>query len=187
MGLDKAPPSDTSDAKVQQVYVKACICDQLGNGALINLGISSGNAPVAVCPGPNIAYFDRLYTMREMVNHIYGRGKSLVPDNRPHMFSKDLVMSVDYFGKLAAKLEAGDAKALAYLAEFKTNLEAGLEYYRDLVEEKPFPGENLASLKETMVQQGRRLQEFWKDAQAKAGSEVAERTTAAAAKSRPGA
>jgi hypothetical protein len=187
MGLDKAPPSDTADAKVQQVYVKSCICDQLGNGALINLGISSGNAPVAVCPGPNIAYFDRLYTMREMVNHIYGRGKSLVPDSRPHMFTKDLVMSVDYFGKLAAKLEAGDAKALAYLAEFKANLEAGLEYYRDFVEQKPFPGENLASLKKAMVEQDRRLQEFWKAAQDQAGSEVVEAAMAAAAKSRPGA
>ena len=162
MGIDKAPPSDTPDAKLQQVYVKSCICDQLGNGALINLGVTSGNAPVSVCPGPNIAYFDRLYTLREMVNHIYGRGKSLVPENRPHMFTKDLVMSVDYFGKLVDKLEAGDAKAFAYLDVFRANLEDGLDYYRTLVEEKPFPGENLASLKEAMEVQGQRLQDLWK-------------------------
>jgi hypothetical protein len=170
MGIDKAPPSDTPDAKVQQVYVKQCICDQLGNGALINLGISPAHAPVSVCPGPNIAYFDRLYTLREMVNHIYGRGKSLVPEDRPHMFTKDLVMSVDYFAKLVDKLTAGDAKAYAYLEVFKTNLEDGLKYYEALVEEKPFPGENLASLKSAMAIQGARLQDLWKTAQDKAGA-----------------
>ena len=172
MGLEKAPASNVDDPKVQAVYVKSCICDQLGNGALINLGITSGNAPVAVCPGPNIAYFDRLYTLRQMVDHIYGRGKSLVPDNRPHMFTKDLVMSVDYFGKLSDKLVPGDAKAYAYLEVFRANLLEGLEYYRSLVEEEPFPGENLESLKAAMVSEGQRLAEKWKAAQAKMGDSV---------------
>jgi hypothetical protein len=105
-----------------------------------------------------------------MVNHIYGRGKSLVPDDRPHMFVKDLVMSVDYFGKLVDKLGAGDEKAFAYLAVFKANLEDGLAYYRTYLEtEKPFPGENLASLKEALVVQGNRLQALWKTGQGKAG------------------
>lgn len=169
MGLDTVPPADTKDATVQKVYVKQCICDQLGNGALINLGLIKPEMPVSVCPGPNIAYFDRLYTLREMVNHIYGRGKSLVPENRPHMFTKDLVMSVDYFGKLVAKLEPGDAKAFNYLDVFRANLEEGLEYYRTFVEEKPFSGENLASLKEARIAQGARLQDLWKSAQVRSG------------------
>ncbi|MDB5050274.1 MAG: hypothetical protein JWO30_3345 [Fibrobacteres bacterium] len=169
MGLETAPPSNTADQKVQAVYQKSCICDQLGNGALINLGIIKAENPVSVCPGPNIAYFDRLYTLREMVNHIYGRGRSLVPADRPHMFSKDLVMSVDYYGKLVDKLSAGDAKAFAYLAVFKANLEDGLEYYRAFVESRPYPGENLASLKETMSKQGNRLAELWKTANEKMG------------------
>ena len=174
MGINQAPPSNVPDAKIQQIYVKSCICDQLGNGALINLGIISSSAPVSVCPGPNIAYFDRLYTLREMVNHIYGRGKSLVPENRPHMFTKDLVMSVDYFGKLVDKLTPGDAKALGYLEVFRANLLEGLEYYRALVEEKPFPGENLASLKDGLTVHGRRLEDLWNAAQNKMGSSVAE-------------
>lgn len=170
MGLDKAPHADTPDAKLQAVYVKSCICDQLGNGALINLGITPAHAPVSVCPGPNIAYFDRLYTLREMVNHIYGRGKSLVPEDRPHMFTKDLVMSLDYFAKLVEKLAPGDAKAYAYLEVCKGNLEDGLKYYEGLVEEKPFPGENLASLKTAMGVQGARLQQLWQTAQEKSGN-----------------
>jgi hypothetical protein len=157
MGHAEVPSKNTPDDKVQAVYVKQCICDQLGNGALINLGLIRPEMPVSVCPGPNIAYFDRLYTLREMVNHIYGRGRSLVPADRPHMFTKDLEMSVDYFGKMAGKLVKGDTKAYAYLAVFKANLEDGLEYYRSLVESKPYPGENLASLKQAMQVQGQRL------------------------------
>lgn len=180
MGVEKAPPADTPDPKIQAVYQKSCICDQLGNGALINLGIIKSENPVSVCPGPNIAYFDRLYTLREMVNHIYGRGRSLVPNDRPHMFSKDLVMSVDYFGKLVDKLTVGDAKAYGYLAVFKANLEDGLEYYRGLVESRPYPGENLASLKETMVKQAGRLADLWSSATAKAGVPGLQKTVASA-------
>jgi hypothetical protein len=105
-----------------------------------------------------------------MVNHIYGRGRSLVPSDRPHMFTKDLVMSVDYFAKLAEKLVPGDAKALAYLAVFKANLEDGLQYYQGLVARKPYTGENLASLEQAMSAQGKRLVECWEKAQAKHAS-----------------
>ncbi len=172
MGIENVPPSDTPDSKLQQVYVKSCICDQLGNGALINLGLVAASAPVSICPGPNIAYFDRLYTLREMVNHIYGRGRSLVPADRPHMFSKDLVMSVDYFGKLVAKLTPGDTKAYEYLQVFKTNLMLGMEYYNTLVEMRPYPGENLASLKTTMKAESTHLAELWTSVEKTMGSSV---------------
>ncbi len=165
MGLENVPPSNTPDAKIQAVYQKSCICDQLGNGALINLGIVAAHMPVSVCPGPNIAYFDRLYTLREMVNHIYGRGRSLVPANRPHMFTKDMVMSLDYYGKLVDKLVPGDAKAFAYLSLVKGNLLDGFEYYRSFVELRPYPGENLESLRSAMGVQGERLQTIWKKAE----------------------
>lgn len=178
MGQETVPPADTPDQKIQAVYQKSCICDHLGNGALINLGLIKTEAPVSVCPGPNIAYFDRLYTLREMVNHIYGRGRSLVPNDRPHMFSKDLVMSVDYYGKLVEKLATGDSKAFAYLAVFKANLEDGLDYYRSFVENRPYPGENLASLKDTMVVQGNRLADHWKTANERMGQTPSLQSTA---------
>lgn len=159
MGLAEAPKSDTDETSVQQVYVKQCICDQLANGALIQAGLMAQSQPVAVCPGPNIAYFDRLYTLREMIDHIYGRGPSLVPEDRPHLFAKDLQLTVDYFIKLAGKYQSGDAKGLAYLVEFKTNIEAGIRYYRDFVNQPAFAGENLASLAKALDIQGARLKE----------------------------
>jgi NAD(P)H-dependent flavin oxidoreductase YrpB (nitropropane dioxygenase family) len=157
MGIAEAPKSDTEDTSIQSIYVKQCICDQLANGALIQAGLISQGQPVAVCPGPNIAYFDRLYTLREMMDHIYGRGLSLVPADRPHLFAKDLQLTVDYFIKLATKYQSGDAKGLAYLVEFKTNIEAGIRYYRDFVTQPAFAGENLASLAVALEEQSSKL------------------------------
>ncbi|HBX65952.1 MAG TPA: hypothetical protein DEG32_07245, partial [Balneolaceae bacterium] len=72
----------------EKVLEKACLCDHLGNGALITLGVLKPNrAPQAICPGPNIAWFNRKYSLREMVDHIYGKSASLVPEERPHMFA----------------------------------------------------------------------------------------------------
>ncbi len=160
LGYEAAPKSEEANAQVQGIYVKQCICDQLANGALIQLGEMAASQPVAVCPGPNIAYFDRLYTLREMVDHIYGRGPSLVPENRPHQFAKDLQMTLDYFSKMADKHQLGDAKGLAYLLEFKRNIEAGLHYYREFVTQPAFAGENLASLAVAIEEHGRRLSEI---------------------------
>ena len=52
--------------------------------------------PVTVCPGPNIAYFDREYTLLEMMQHLYGTGPSLTPANKPSAFEveKQILKSV---------------------------------------------------------------------------------------------
>ncbi len=159
LGYAEAPREVEEDSSVHPIYVKQCICDQLANGALIQTGQVATTQPVAVCPGPNIAYFDRLYTLREMVDHIYGRGTSLVPADRPHVFAKDLQLSMDYFAKLAGQCSANDAKALNLLIEFKKNLSAGIAYYRNLVQQPAFPGENLASLAAVLDKQSAKLNE----------------------------
>jgi len=155
---------DQSHPGVRAVHAKQCICYHLGNGALIDLGLARASAPVAVCPGPNIAYFDRQYTLDEMVDHIYGRGPSLVPEARPHVFAKELTMYVDELARLLAALPAGDAAALARVASFRDNLLAGLLHYRTLVEQPAFPGENLASLAQTVEREAWRIASLWADA-----------------------
>lgn len=165
LGHAEVPPPESPDAAVQGIYAKSCICDQLGNGVLIQLGLANPNQPVAVCPGPNIAYFDRLYTLREMIDHIYGRGPSLVPASRPHLFAKDLGLSIDYFEKLVRKLGAGDDKAFGYLEVFRANLLDGLGYYRRfLSEELPVGDENFDSLHQALALQGQRLESLWLEA-----------------------
>ena len=78
--------------KIQQVLDKMCLCEGLGNSALTNMDINSspGGIGVAICPGPNMAYFDRICSLKDMVSHIYGRINIINHPNRPHMFAKEL-------------------------------------------------------------------------------------------------
>ena len=138
------PPKWDEAAKI---FEKACICDHLGNPALLALGIEKRALPVAVCPGPNLAYFDRTYRLEEMVDHIYGRGASLVPDDRPHMFAKELGLYVDHWEKLDGK------KADA----FRARLLESIAHYRALCEQPGFPDENLDSLRVALKTQTARL------------------------------
>ena len=142
---------------IQKVVEKACLCDHLGNGALIALGIAGEkNSPQSICPGPNIAWYDRLYPLKEMVNHIYGRGRSLVPAKRPHMFAAEIVMYVDYFEKLVTH-NAYTQIEIKRLREFKDNLEQGMDICLDIAKMKPYHGENLASIPPCVEEQRKRL------------------------------
>ncbi len=54
---------------------------------------------VAICPGPNLAFFSRVHSLEEMVGHIYGRVQGLVAHDRPNMFVNELRLNIDYFKK----------------------------------------------------------------------------------------
>jgi len=136
---------------------KACLCEHLGNGALIALGIvAESNSPQAICPGPNIAWFKKLYTLKEMVDHIYGRGESLVPPERPHMFAKEIEMYVDYFEKVVQRCTYTEME-VKKLREFKTNLENGMDLCLRFAEKVPYEGENLASIPRCVEKERARL------------------------------
>jgi len=140
---------------------KSCICDHLGNGALIALGIEKEhNAPQAICPGPNIAWFDRIYSLKEMIDHIYGRGLSLVPRHRPHMFANEVVIYVDYFDALVRRC-GGTSKEIRKLSEFCTNLRDGMKYCIELAEGKAYVGEDLESLARCVREQSNRLNDIF--------------------------
>jgi hypothetical protein len=143
LGFAAPPKWDAAN----KVYEKACICDHLGNPALLALGIDKRELPVAVCPGPNLAYFDRTYRLEEMVDHIYGRGESLVPCDRPHMFAKELELYVDHWTALSGK------KADA----FRAKLLEGIAHYRTLCDGAAFAGENLESLRHAVDRQAARM------------------------------
>lgn len=140
------------------VTEKVCLCEHLGNGALIALGIKPEvGSPQAICPGPNIAWFHGEYTLQEMVDHIYGRGESLVPPERPHFFCKELEMYVDHFERLVA--ENDDASRWADMViSFKENIETGMAHCLKIAQKTPYPGENLASIKPCVEHQKERLE-----------------------------
>jgi hypothetical protein len=161
LGHASPPTWDEADAEVRALYEKSCICNQLGNGALVSLGIAKPGLAVSVCPGPNIAWFDRRYSLEEMVDNIYGRGESLVPAHRPHFFAKELELYVDHFEKLARAHRPGELKSMRQLESFRQNLLSGIEHYRALCGGKAYPGENLASLAGALDEQSRRLGRIW--------------------------
>ncbi|NQT09790.1 MAG: hypothetical protein HQ573_01290 [Desulfobacteraceae bacterium] len=145
------------ESLIQKVVEKACLCDHLGNGALIALGIADEkSSPQSICPGPNIAWYNRLYSLKEMVDHIYGRGRSLAPSKRPHMFAAEIVMYVDYFEKLVINSACTQIE-IKRLHEFKNNLEQGMDICLDIAKMKPYRGENLASIPPCVEEQRKRL------------------------------
>ena len=149
--------TDEEERLREKVVVKNCICDHLGNGALIALGIADEkNAPQSICPGPNIEWFDKFYTLKEMVDHIYGRGPSLVSSKRPHMFAKEIEMYIDDFEKKVLNSSQTEKEILT-LIEYKKNLEEGLDFCFEIAKKLPYPGENLKSISTCVKEQRSRL------------------------------
>jgi len=144
-------------SKIQEVYDKTCLCDHLGNGSLINLGIvKDSHGKQAICPGPNIAWFGGPYTLQEMLDHVYGRSQ-LTPSERPHMFAKELEMYVDYLSVMVSKTDPSDTKAMGKLMTIHSNLLSGIEELREISESESYSHENLTSLKATSDEQAARL------------------------------
>ena len=148
----------------EKVVTKTCLCDHLGNGALINLGIKKeGKAPQAVCPGQNISWFNRKYSLMEMMAHFYNKQKSLVSKDRPHMFAKEIQMYVDYFENLIRKGDLSE-RTTNTLNEFYENMKSGMEYCRSFSNKQPFTEENIESINIWIDEQKSRLEIIYENA-----------------------
>ncbi len=125
----------------ENIVVKACLCEDLAASAYTKYEVKPKVKPAtAICPGPNLAFFSRKYSLKEMVGNIYGRESLLSSDSRPHMFINELKMYVDYLEKEWAEVgEMLNAKQEKYLASFKANLETGINYYQALSKEIKMP------------------------------------------------
>jgi hypothetical protein len=122
------------EAARAHILAKSCICQGLAGGATLKNGIDPAATP-AVCCGPNIAGFSKIRTLREMVDHIYGRVSILDGAERPHMFVKEIMLYADHLREeLRAHSRGLSARTGRYLQEFKENLLAGIEYYTHNVE-----------------------------------------------------
>lgn len=144
------------------VLDKTCLCENLGTGALIRLGLRKASyGRQEVCPGPNIASFNRNYSLNEMIDHIYGRTTPLTPADRPHMFARELTMYVDYIEQLLVQAD-NDDKLWRRLKKMKSNLENGMDVCEAIAAEEPYDSENLTSLAETTRIQRKRLEDMFR-------------------------
>jgi len=114
---------------------KSCICVGLSTATLhVNqLDYKVEGPGVSVCPGPNMAYFEKKRSLKEMVDHIYGRVNILSREDRPNMFVKELKLYVNYFKKQLSELTAESTKKeIITLRKFQKNLNTGIDYYLEL-------------------------------------------------------
>jgi hypothetical protein len=133
MGL----PKEEYEKQYAKITAKACICAQLGDGFYKNAQLTKkiGMFP-AVCPGPNIAYFTKAVSLKDMIDHIYGRTNIMMVATRPHMFIKELKLNLDQFSKLCTEKKAeATQKKDTTLKEFRQNLVEGIAYYQDLIKD----------------------------------------------------
>jgi len=132
--------------KFNAITAKTCLCEGLSNAALFknNIEHKGEEQGVAICPGPNMAYFSKELSLKEMVHHIYGKANVIATNNRPHMFIKELKMYVDYFSdKVDAYKDSLSKKQEKYLTTFNTNLNNVIEYYQHLFSNFESNKENL--------------------------------------------
>ena len=128
-------PEAEYDQAYQSVTEKICLCEGLCASTYIkyNLLKPRENKAVAICPGPNLAYFSRTYTLDEMVSHIYGATDLLEKIKRPHMFIKELNLYIEYLQKdVQSQLKELSDKKRKQLAKFKFQLQDGIAYYKTL-------------------------------------------------------
>ncbi len=122
-------------SKYDKIVEKSCICVGLGTSALLahNVETKSEGEAVAVCPGPNMAYFSKQMSLKDMTNHIYGRSNMLSGNYRPNMFIKELNIYLDYLKKQIEEAQTEMTKKQEkYLQKFAHNLNEGIQYYDGL-------------------------------------------------------
>jgi hypothetical protein len=126
--------------KYSQIIEKSCICVGLGTSTLLlnNSDTKKTGEGVSICPGPNMAYYSKVMSLRNMTDHIYGRKNMITRSDRPNMFIKELTIYIDYLQNKVEELKTSfDKKQQRYLIKFRRNLDDGIRYYNALfLEEK---------------------------------------------------
>ncbi len=123
------------EKQLHKITDKACLCNGLTASTLMaqDLDVKMEGTAVSICPGPNLAYFSKLYSLKSMVDHIYGRTNVMDRTDRPNLFVKELSMYIEYLnGKIEETVKPISDKQKKYYDTFQDNLAKGVEYYKDL-------------------------------------------------------
>ncbi len=121
--------------RYDKIIEKSCICTGLGTSALLvnNIDTKREGDGVSVCPGPNMAYFSKKMSFKEITDHIYGRLNVITRTDRPNMFIKELKIYIAFLkDKIEEKKASVTNKQEKYLFSFVKNLQEGAEYYLGL-------------------------------------------------------
>lgn len=125
-------------SRFQKIIDKSCICVGLGTSALLTNKIDNKveKDGVSVCPGPNMAYFSKIMSLKEITDHIYGRTNIISRLDRPNMFIKELNLYIDYLKNSIEETSSSlTKKQEKHLMTFSKNLNEGINYYQNLFKE----------------------------------------------------
>ena len=121
-------------AHVQETTDRACICFDLSAPALKVMNLPT-TSKLNVCVGPNARFFDKVSSLREMTDHIYGRIDLLKGKNRPNMFVNELRLYMEYMAEEVERVRLKlSNQTHEYFEGYKLNLLNGIEYYREQVD-----------------------------------------------------
>ena len=129
-------PEPEYQKQLNEVLDKECLCVGLSNAAAMsyNRTFIKTLRAVTICPGPNIANFSEVVSLKTMTDHIYGRVNILTNTNRPHMFIAELHLYIDYLKEeLENDIRTDNfLKTKKYYTSFYQNLCNGITYYQNL-------------------------------------------------------
>jgi len=148
------------ETQFEAITEKICLCEGLCSSAFLKYDISKPkeNKAVTICPGPNLAYFSRTYSLEEMVKHIYGSIDLLQNVKRPHVFINELNLYIEHFQKeISAQVKNFTDKKQKYLLKFKTELETGIDYYKQLFPQITIQAQSLATILEDLYSAEKKL------------------------------
>ncbi len=121
----------------EEVLAKSCICHDLGGAiTLMQNGNGNGKAMPALCCGPNIRYFNRTFSLEEMIHHIYGRLSLLTNSERPHMFVEEMRLNLEYLKhEIRRFTHRISNRPSSFFENFKQALQDGVLYYQELTKQ----------------------------------------------------
>lgn len=122
--------------ELQKIGEKDCLCEGLTSSVRLRnqMKLSHKLSAVTICPGPNLKWFSGVFSLKEMVDHIYGRISITNSLYRPNMFINELKLYVDYLKQqLMGAASALSEKQIRYFQKFRTNLLIGIAFYRTVV------------------------------------------------------
>jgi len=131
-------PAEELKKQFDLITEKVCLCEGLATSAYIKNNIleSKERTAVAICPGPNLAYFSGSFTLEQMTKHIYGKINLLNGTDRPNLFLNELKLYIEYLDKeISQHIGQLNEKKKKYFFKFKEQLQNGINYYKELIPE----------------------------------------------------
>lgn len=137
--LEQIKKSDLSTEEIEkqseEVLAKECLCVGLSNAAALsyNEQFLKTLKAVNVCPGPNISNFNKVVSLKQMTDHIYGRDNLISNPNRGHVFIAELKIYLNYLKEsLLKNISNADPKKKLWSSAFLNNLKNAITYYKTI-------------------------------------------------------